>query len=39
MITRNENIILNGKFQPAKVDGGGGSTKAITLVSGDVGGK
>lgn len=28
-----------GKWQPAKVDGGGGTTRAITLVSGDVGGK
>ncbi|MBK5112550.1 MAG: TldD/PmbA family protein [Candidatus Heimdallarchaeota archaeon] len=28
-----------GKWQPAKVDGGGGPTKAIALVSGDVGGK
>ncbi len=28
-----------GKWQPAKVDGGGGSTKATTLVSGEVGGK
>ncbi len=28
-----------GKWQPAKVDGGGGPTKATTLVSGEVGGK
>lgn len=28
-----------GKWQAAKVDGGGGPTKAIALVSGDVGGK
>ncbi|NHJ47823.1 MAG: TldD/PmbA family protein [Asgard group archaeon] len=28
-----------GKWQPAKVDGGGGTTRAISLVSGDVGGK
>jgi TldD protein len=28
-----------GKWTPAKVDGGGGSTRAIALVSGDVGGK
>ena len=28
-----------GKWQPAKVDGGGGTTRAVALVSGDVGGK
>jgi TldD protein len=28
-----------GKWQPAKVDGGGGTTRAKALVSGDVGGK
>ncbi|HUU77664.1 MAG TPA: TldD/PmbA family protein [candidate division Zixibacteria bacterium] len=28
-----------GKWQPAKVDGGGGTTRAIALVSGSVGGK
>jgi TldD protein len=28
-----------GKWQAAKVDGGGGTTRAISLVSGDVGGK
>ncbi len=27
-----------GKWQPAKVDGGGGTTRAIALVSGEVGG-
>ncbi len=28
-----------GKWQPAKVDGGGGTTRAIALVSGEIGGK
>jgi len=32
-------LLICGKWQPAKVDGGGGPTKAIVLVSGDVGGK
>ncbi len=32
-------INTSGKLQPTKVDGGGGTTQAIALVSGSVGGK